>query len=575
MREALPLATKLLFGAPSFAGAAMVIPIAIHMTKFYADVVLVPLGVLGIAIALARAFDAITDPLVGWLSDRTRSRLGRRRPWLLVGGPLCGVAFWFLFSPPERLDPTEGALWFFACYLAYFLFHTFYLIPYIALGAELTLDYHDRTRLFGIREGFVIVGTLFAAVLPSLLTDRVGERQALSSFAALFGLLLGLSYLLLVVRVRERPEFSRRRTNPFVPGVRRALRNRPFRILLAQALLTGVPGTLNGTLLPFFNEYVVQPENPSRWLMLQLATYFGSAFLFLPLWILVSRRLGKKTALLITLVIGVVGTSAVLAVGRGDLGLLLVVLALNGSIFGAMSFLTPAMKADVIDHDELHTGQRREAQYTSLWAILPKFVQIPAAALPIALLGSLGYEPNQPQNDTVLLTLRLLFGLVPAASFAGAFLITRRFPIDPEAHHRIQLGLDAHARGESAEDPLTGRALAPPEQRGVNEELAWYLDHFSPGELRRAARDGPRRLIADVALAATGALAVCVVSGLAVWATLTGLDVKPGAGSVVGVVVSGLGFCGFVFHALRLRAARRFVRLDPDAAALERHRTES
>jgi GPH family glycoside/pentoside/hexuronide:cation symporter len=572
LRETLPLASKLLFGAPSFAGAAMVIPIAIHMTKFYADVVLVPLGVLGIAIALARAFDALTDPLVGWLSDRTRSRLGRRRPWLLAGGPLCGVAFWFLFSPPAHLDPAGGATWFFACYLAYFLFHTFYLIPYIALGAELTLDYHDRTSLFGIREGFVIVGTLCAAVLPSLLTERLGEREALSAFAGGFGLLLGLSYLLLVSRVRERPEFSRRRTSPFVPGVRRALRNGPFRILLAKALLTGVPGTLNGTLLPFFNEYVVQPDHPARWLMFQLATYFGSAFLFLPPWLVVSRRIGKKNAMLAVLAIGIVGTGAVLAVGHGDVWLLLGLLALNGSTFGAISFLTPAMKADVIDHDELHTGQRREAQYTSLWAILPKFVQIPAAAVPIALLGSLGYVPNQPQNETVIWTLRLLMAIVPAASFAGAFLVTRHFPIDPEVHHRIQLGLDAHARGEATEDPVTGRVLPPPGGHGRDDDTAWYLDHFSEGELRRAARGGPRRLVFDVALAGVAALALSAVSATAVWGTITSLDVKPGAGSVVGVVVAGLAFCGFVFHALRLGAALRFGRRGLDAAALDRHR---
>jgi GPH family glycoside/pentoside/hexuronide:cation symporter len=558
MREALPLATKLLFGAPSFAGAAMVIPIAIHMTKFYADVVLVPLGVLGIAIALARAFDALTDPLVGWLSDRTRSRLGRRRPWLLVGGPLCGLAFWFLFSPPAELDPTGGATWFFVCYLAYFLFHTFYLIPYIALGAELTLDYHDRTSLFGIREGFVIVGTLFAAVLPSVLTERLGERAALSWFAAGFGALLALSYVMLVARVRERPEFSRRKTNPFVPGVRRALRNGPFRILLAKALLTGIPGALTGTLLPFFNHYVVRPENEARWLMFELATYFGSAFVFLPLWMRVARRVGKKNAMLVSLAIGAFGTASVLAVGEGDVGLLLVLLALNGSIFGAMSFLTPAMKADVIDHDELHTGQRREAQYTSLWAILPKFVQIPAAAVPIALLGSLGYVPNQPQNETVLFAMSLLFGGVPALAFVGAFLVTLRFPIDPEMHHRIQLALDAHARGETVEDPVTGERLAPPAGRGVDDDTAWFLDHFSPRELRRAARGGRRRLLLDVALAGAAALAVCVAAGGAVWGTLTGLDVKPGAGSVVGVVVSGLAFCGFVFHALRFLAARRF-----------------
>jgi len=571
LREALPLATKLLFGAPSFAGAAMVIPIAIHMTKFYADVVLVPLGVLGIAIALARAFDALTDPLVGWLSDRTRTRIGRRRPWLLAGGPLCGVAFWLLFSPPADLGPEGGAVWFFACYLLYFLFHTFYVIPHQALGAEISLDYHDRTSLFGIREGFVIVGTLFAAVLPGILTERIGERAALSLFAAIFGALLALLYGLLAARVRERPEFSARPTNPFVPGVRRALRNRPFRILLAEALLTGVPGALTGTLLPFFNHYVVQPEGEARWLSLLLAAYFGSAFVFLPLWIVVSRRVGKRNALLAALAIGAVGATSILVVGRGDAGLLAALLCLNGSAFGAFSFLTPAMKADVIDHDELHTGHRREAQYTSLWAILPKFVQIPAAALPIALLGALGYVPNEPQSETVLSALRLLFSIVPALCFAGGFWVTTRFPIDPRAHHAILVGIAAHGRGQMAVDPLDGRPVPPPGARGVDEPTAWYLDHFSPRELRGAARGGGRRLMGTVALQATVCLALCLGVGASVHETVTDLDAEPGVGTVVGVVVAGLGFCAFVFHLLRLRAATRFAGMGLDRTVLERH----
>jgi len=570
-RERLPLSVKLLFGAPTFAGAAMVIPIGIHMTKFYADVVLVPLGYLGIAIALARAFDAITDPLVGWLSDRTRSRLGRRRPWLLVGGPLCGVAFWFLFSPPADLSVAGGAAWFTVCYLAYFLVHTCYVIPHQALGAEITLDYHERSSLFGVREGFLVAGTLFAAVLTGVLTERMGERAALSTFAAAFGVLLALLYVLLVARVRERPEFATRAVNPFVPGVRRALRNRPFRILLGMALLASIPGAITATLVPFFNQYVVQPEDPHSWLMFLLTTYFGAAFLFLPGWLAVSRRVGKRRALMAALGVGTVGTAGIATVGPGDGERLLALLALAGSAFGALSFLVPAMKADVIDHDELHTGGRREAQFTSLWSIFPKFVQIPAAAVPIALLGSLGYVPNQPQTPQVVEALRLLFAGLPAACFALAMLATWRFPIHPETHRAILDAVAAHRRGETVRDPVGSRLLPPPGARTVTEETAWFLDHFSPGELARALRHGPGRLVTDVALAAAGSLALSLGTAAAVWSAVAGLDTRPGVAMVGGVVLAGFAFCGFVFHAVRLGAARRFRRRPPPRAVLEAH----
>lgn len=122
--ERVPLELRLAFGAPSFASAALVLPIVIHLPKFYADQVLVPLGLLAMAVAVGRAFDAVTDPLVGWLSDRTRSRWGRRRPYLLLGPPLCAVSLWLLFTPPDDLDGARAALWFCASYVLYHLFHT-------------------------------------------------------------------------------------------------------------------------------------------------------------------------------------------------------------------------------------------------------------------------------------------------------------------------------------------------------------------------------------------------------------------------------------------------------------------
>src|SRR5512143_3355285 len=108
-RERVPFGITLAYGAPSFAGAAMLVPILIHMPKFYSDVVLVPLGYLALAIAVARALDALSDPFFGWLSDRTHTRWGRRRPWIALGAPLCAVAFYALFAPPDSLSGARAS----------------------------------------------------------------------------------------------------------------------------------------------------------------------------------------------------------------------------------------------------------------------------------------------------------------------------------------------------------------------------------------------------------------------------------------------------------------------------------
>src|SRR5258705_8267423 len=148
----LSLGTKLAYALPAMAGAGMGVPIAISMTKFYSDNVGVALGFIALGQAISRAFDAISDPLMGWVSDRTRSRWGRRRPWMFIGAPLAAVFFWMLFSPPEGLTPTGGAVWFTTSIFLFFVLNTLFGIPHYGLGPALTQDYHQRSSLFASRD---------------------------------------------------------------------------------------------------------------------------------------------------------------------------------------------------------------------------------------------------------------------------------------------------------------------------------------------------------------------------------------------------------------------------------------
>jgi len=559
--ERVPLGIKLAYGAPSFAGAAMLVPILIHMPKFYSDVVLVPLGYLAIAIAVARALDALSDPLIGWLSDRTHTRFGRRRPYIAVGAPLCAVAFFALFTPPQSLSTNQAAIWFVITFVLYFVFHTVFALPHYALGPELTLDYHERSRLFGVREGFSILGTICAAVAPGVLMSGMGmtARQAFSSLGVVFAVLLVLLFANLLLRVRERPEFATRKSNPFVPGIRRALRNRPFRILLSTYVVGSITGAIPGTLMPFYNAYVIRPDNPERWLAILLAAYFLSGFLCLPLWVKVARLFGKRPAWLASFVMSVTGGGAMFLLGQGDTVPLLFLIAWAGSSFGAGLFLGPAMQADVIDYDELHTGKRREAQYSAFWAMLPKFVAIPSAAIPIAILGSIGYVPNAVQTPTVVFAIKAIFALTPAAFGVLAFFIAWRFPIDEKVHRAILAGITQHARGETAVDPLTGAVVPPPRSRTVDEDTGWFLDYFSPGELRRALASGSATVVRDVWRAAAASIAVCLGAVVLVFARVTSFQNDPGPIPVLAVVATGFAFAVFLFHLIRLGPARRLA----------------
>jgi GPH family glycoside/pentoside/hexuronide:cation symporter len=570
--ERLPLGIKLAFGAPAFAGAAMAIPLAIHLTIFYSDVILVPLGVIALAKSLGRAFDALTDPLMGWVTDRTRTRWGRRRPWIALGAPGAGLAFLAMFTPPESFGPAAAGVWLGVMYIVYSIFQTVYQIPNYGLGAELTLDYRERNSLFSWEQAFSVAGTLFASAVPGLLAAQLGARRGYFWFAAVFGgLLVGLMWNL-VFRVRERASFVMRPPNPLVPGVRRVLRNRAFRLLLTVYVIGALTGAIPGTLMPYFVTYVLRPEGqPLNWISLYLILYFGTGLLCLPLWVWLANRIGKKATWLFSFISGGTGSLALFFVPEGATVLFGAILVWAGSSFAARLFLGPSIQADVIDYDELLTGKRREAQYGGLWSIMTKFAVIPSLTIPLAVLAAYGYEPNVDQTDDVKLAIRSIFALAPACTALIAFSVACFFPITQSVHQEVQAGIEAHRRGESVIDPVSGARLAPPNDRGVGEDAGWFLDHFSKGELRRSLGSGPATLVRDAAFWLAVSIGLCVGGAVYVFETVRTLSAEPGLMPVLALIVAGLSFNAVVFHIVRLRAALVHLRKPFDAATLRAH----
>jgi GPH family glycoside/pentoside/hexuronide:cation symporter len=574
---ALPRSVKLAFGAPAFAGAAMAIPIGVLMPRFYSDVVLAPLGYIAISIALARAFDALTDPFMGWLSDRTRTRWGRRKPFIAVGAPMTALAFCALFAPPEFLTPGTASLWFAASFGLYFLFHTILDIPYAALGAELSPDYRERSNLFGYRTLFIAAGTVVASVFPTLLDRVLGltdERAVYAAMAGVYAVLLVALNGRLLVRVPERPQLARVRPHALVPGVRRSLRNRPFRILLLAAVVGAIPAAIPALLMPYFVRYVLQPEDPNSWVGIYLLVYLGLGLLCVPFWMGVASRLGKLRTVIITSSIGITGSVFYFFAGPGEMLFAGCFFFMTGTVSMSGNFLFPAMAADVIDYDELRTGKRREAQYMAFWAMIPKFVAIPGSSVPLAVLAAVGYLPNQVQTEEVLFWIRFMYSMFPAVFYVTALMIVSRYPISERIHQEIRRGIAAHAEGATAVDPLTGGHLAPPGTRAVAEEDGWFLDYFTSRELRKTLERGPRRLVASVVVDMAISLPICLGAAALAIAGMQGAETRPGLTTVFAVVAAGLALTAFLFHALRLRPARRMLRDPLPDATLRAHLEE-
>jgi GPH family glycoside/pentoside/hexuronide:cation symporter len=546
--ERLPVSLKLAYGSPAFAGAAMAIPIGVLMPVFYSDTVLAPLGYIAIAVALARSFDALTDPVMGWISDRTKTRWGRRKPYIAFGLPFTALFFFMLFAPPKALGPIQASLWFGLTFGLYFLFHTILEIPKNALGAELTLDYNERSSLFGYQQLFIAAGTIVASILPTVLVSGgMNLRAAFLFMAGLYAVLYISLYTWFLIRVPERPEFVQRESNPLAPGIRRALRNRPFRILIISGIVGAIPAAIPALLMPYYVTYVLQPENPMAWIGGFLVLYLGSGMFFVPIWMAVAQRLGKLKTFI---------------VGAGDLAFAGCFYLMTGIVSMAGGFIIPAMNADVIDYDELRTGKRREGQYASFGGLIPKFVSIPGSAIPLAVLAVVGYVPNVPQSDNVLFWIRFMYSLFPIFFYVTGLAIISRYPLSEEIHVKIRAGIAALAKGETVTDPLTGKSIAPHGEDRVSEEDGWFLDYFSVGELKRAMGGNANRLTSSVITAAGLSLLLCFGTGLVALMGVSDPGARPPLTTVLCIVASGLAFTAFIYHCLRLKPARQMAR-DP------------
>jgi GPH family glycoside/pentoside/hexuronide:cation symporter len=447
---------KLAYAAPAFALAVVGIPVYVYLPKFYADVVGINIAVMGYLMFSVRIFDAVTDPAIGYISDRTKSRFGRRRPYIAVGSILVAVAMFFLFNPPAGSASFE-TVWFGISIYLLFLFWTAVVVPFESLGPEITFDYHERTSLFGMRDGFLIAGTLAAASSPAavqwlfgLEADADGERAKFFWIAVIYAPLLVGTCWWCAFSIRERrPTVEHQRVGLW-RGLRQVAHNRPFIILLVAYTVSAIGNNLPATLILFYVEYVLQSQLADFFLML----YFVTGIIFLPAWILISRRTGKKAAWLASMAINTGAFVGVFFLGPGDAAIYGVLVFLSGIGFGATLAIPSAIQADVIDYDELLTGERREGQYIGLWSISKKFAAAVGIGAGLAMLGMAGYRPNAEQPAAVQMTLRVLYALVPSLCNVVAIVIALAYPISSRIHADIRRAIAQRQAGLPVSNPL-------------------------------------------------------------------------------------------------------------------------
>lgn len=446
------------YGAPGLVLAALALTFYVFLPKYYADVLGIDLTVLGIVVLLSRVWDAIIDPAIGGLSDRTRSRWGRRRPWMAAGAAPLAICFVLLVVLPRAGGPLGEGLYLGGLTFLFFLFWTMVTVPYEALGAELSFDYDERSRLLGTREAAVLAGTLVAAAIPiavgvgaDLTGDLAQERSRYLDIALIYAFLVAVLIGGCVLVVPERQWAESQRPKAFLRNLAGIWRNRPFRILLAAYAVSALGFSVAATVILFYVQYVLgSTAGP-----LFLAVYLGIGTATVPLWIYLARRLEKRRAWLLALAVNTVAFAPALLLGRGDALPFGVIVALSGLGVGGVMAIPPSMQADAIDYDEWTSGTRREGEYIGFWSIVKKLAAALSAGLAFPILDFSGYVPgSEQQAPATLWALRLLYVGTPSLCNLIAIGIAWRYPIDRATHEKMRD--ETVARLTPSASPLTG-----------------------------------------------------------------------------------------------------------------------
>jgi glycoside/pentoside/hexuronide:cation symporter, GPH family len=445
--QRLPLKTRLAFGAGDLSPGIASIIVGFFQALFLTTVAGLSPGAAAIILLLSRVWDAITDPLMGLLSDRTRSRFGRRRFWLIVGAVPFGLSYFLLWWVPP-LGETARFFYYLVVILAFNTAFTVVNVPYTSLTAELTEDYDERTTLNSYRFAFSIGGSLIAGVLHGILITSfcadatrclpAESRQGYLLSAAIFGLIMVFPFLWCAAGTRER--YAPRAgvaPLPIVKQLRIALSNRPFLFVIGIYLCSWMALQITQNVIGFYLTFYLQRADMFPIVLLAVQ---GSAMVFLFVWSAASRKIGKQAVYYSGMCFWIAVMAGLFFLGPDQITLAIVLAALAG-VGIATAYLVPwSMLPDVVDLDELHTGERREGIFYGAMTFTQKTGVGLGIALTLQALEWYGFQrdllPGQ-QPESALLALRWMVGPVPTVLLIIGMVLVYLYPLTRARHEQI------------------------------------------------------------------------------------------------------------------------------------------
>ncbi|MDF5716938.1 MAG: MFS transporter [Rhizonema sp. NSF051] len=452
--EKLDLKTKLAYGAGDLGPAITGNISTFFLLIFFTNVAGIPAGLAGSILLIGKIWDAINDPIIGVLTDRTKSRRwGRRLPWLLYGAIPFGIFFFLQWIVPH----ASGWMLFWYYVVIGVLSQTFFTVvnlPYTAMTPELTQDYDERTKLNSFRFAFSIGGSILSLILTKVIFDRIADRQ--QQYVVLVTICAVIAVLALYVCVwgtRDRVmafEAKRIQAEESAPlsigeQIKIVLSNKPFLYVIGIYLFSWLAVQVEASIIPYFVVNCMrlkESDVPTVLIAVQ-----GTALLMLFVWSYLSERVGKKAVYFMGMSSWIIAAAAIYFLKPGNVGLIYLVGVMTG-VGVSTAYLIPwSMIPDVIELDELQTGQRREGIFYGFMVLLQKF----GLAIGLFVVGNslqasgfketVAGQPLPIQPESALQAIRIAAGPLPTIFLICGLVLTYFYPITREIHAEILLKL--------------------------------------------------------------------------------------------------------------------------------------
>ncbi|NRB09807.1 MAG: MFS transporter [Richelia sp.] len=453
--QKLKFTTKLAYGAGDL-GPAIAGNISIFFTLvFLTNVAGISAGLAGSVLLIGKIWDAVNDPVIGVLTDKTKSRWGRRLPWIFYGAVPFGIFFFLLWIVPPGMN-SLGLFWYYVTLGTISqVFYTIVNLPYTAMTPELTQDYDERTQLNSFRFAFSIGGSILSLILAKVIFDSIANRQqqylvlaaicAVIAVLSLYSCIWGIRDRILAFEAK-RSQVEESESIPIPEQLKIAFSNRPFVFVIAIYLFSWLAVQVTASIIPY---YVVdcmklkESDVPTVLICVQ-----GTALLMLFVWSNLSQKVGKKAVYFSGMILWIIAQIGLFFLQPSQLGLMYVMVLMAGCGV-SVAYLVPwSMIPDVIELDELETGQRREGLFYGFMVMLQKF----GLALGLFLVGialeTSGFQeavqgqaalPVQPES--AIFAIRMAIAPLPTICLILALFLTYFYPITREMHAEILLKL--------------------------------------------------------------------------------------------------------------------------------------